>query len=160
MMHSSPYPASFSEANHKLHVKFRRLDNATIEDSIQYARIEFWTKHIGDKIEDESDALGWLLHVADRYLFKEVKRISKQCNIAQARNFRSSTDIESQFIYREALGSLAKSNGLRNSPLVMHAMGYALDELAKSENISISAMRQRHARDRMTAGKEITNLFH
>ncbi|MFI5263859.1 MAG: RNA polymerase sigma factor [Candidatus Kapaibacterium sp.] len=155
-----PFPASFSEANNKLRMKFRELDDDTIKDGLQYARIEFWTKHINEHIHNESEALGWLLSVAHRYLYKEIKRLNRQCPLSWATNISSGVDIERQYIYGDLLNSLENEIfQKKTSTVFMHAMGYSLQEIADSENISLSAMKQRHAREHSSLRKKQEDLF-
>ena len=118
-------------------------------------------QHIDERIHDDREALGWLLHVARRYLYKEVNRLNKHCNISSAINLSIGIDIERQFIYKEMISSFDKTDSdKRTSTLIRHAMGYSLKELAESEHISSDAMRQRHARERTQAKKKEKHLFH
>jgi len=155
------FPARFSEANQKLRMRFRFLDSATIEDGIQYARIEYWKRGINEQITDEGEALAWLLNVARRYLSREVKRLNRHYNISAAADFCSGFDIERQFIYNEVLhwleGELSQRTGMPT--LLMHAAGYSLQEVADHHHISLSAAKQRHSRERISLRKKEKYVF-
>src|SRR5437763_516550 len=97
------FPKCFSDAGRKLRMKFRAIDPATIEDSIQYAKIEYWRKGIETSIPNDSEAFGWFLNVAHRYLYKEAIRLNRHCNIFSVSGLSNGVDPEQQYIYRELL---------------------------------------------------------
>jgi hypothetical protein len=155
------FPACFSEAKNKLHMKFRGLDNAIIEDSIQHARIEYWMKGIASLIPDESDAFGWFLNVAHRYLYKEVNRLSKNCSIYLASSISTGTNPEIQYIYQDLLSSF--SGNLSENPtsiLLEHASGYSLKEMAIKEQVTLAVMKHKHAKERKHAAQKAKILFY
>jgi hypothetical protein len=155
------FPKCFLEANHKLRMKFRRLDNAIIEDSIQHAQIEYWRKGIASLIPNESDAFGWFLNVAHCYLYKEINRLNRNCNIYMASNLSTGTDPETQFIYRDLLSSF--NGNLAENPtsiLLEHASGYSLKEMALKEKVSLDVMKHRHAKERRHAAQKAKILFY
>jgi hypothetical protein len=142
-------------------MKFRTIDAATIDDSIQYAKIEFWRKKINASILNENEAFAWFLKVAQRYLAKEIKRLSRQCSIVNASSRSAGVDIERQFICQELLDTFARKHTKnRDSILIGHAIGYSLKDLSEAEHISLEAMKQRHSRERRVAVQKIKILFH
>jgi len=154
------FPTCFSEAKNKLRMKFRTVDIAAIDDSIQHAKIEYWKNGIAASITDENEAMGWFLNVAYRYLYKEVDRINRFCSIFSASNISTGVDPERQFIYREMLNTFSEKSSKNRSILVQHAYGYSLKELAKSSRISLDAMKQRHAREKRLVLQNPKILFY
>jgi hypothetical protein len=155
------FPHCFSEAKYKLRMKFRGLDNAIIEDSIQHARIEYWRKGIASLIPNESEALGWFLNVAHRYLYKEIIRLNRNCSILYARDVSSGVDLEKEFFYKDLINSFDKSTSKnKSSTLIKHAIGYSLKEMAELEHISLNAMKQTHAREKRIARQQSKRLFY
>ena len=155
------FPESFSEAPNKLRLKFRTLDRDTIEDGIQNALIEYWYQNIQSSIPNESEALGWFLNVAFRYLYKEIDRKKKLCPLSLTESELIADDFEIHFICYHLLDSLKEKLSPSGTSIVFkHAMGYSLKELAQSENISLGAMRQRHARERRLLKREIRHLYY
>jgi hypothetical protein len=156
------FPPCFSGAKSMLQIKFKgNIDSATIEDSIQYAKIEFWRQGIQSSITDDHEAFGWFLKVAQRYLYKEINRLKKNCSILQAIHLRSEIDYEKQFYYREFINSLGETlSEKRSFALVKHASGYSLKEMAESEHISLDAMKQIHARQKRIVKRKAAILFY
>ena len=144
-----------------LRTKFRSMDNATIDDSIQYAKIEYWRKKIYLSILDENEAFAWFVKVAQRYLIREIRRLNRQCNILNASKKSDGNDPEKLCIFTEMLDALSeKPIEKSKSILLKRAIGYSLKELARSERISVDALRQRYSRERRLAMQKTEFLFH
>ena len=141
------FPECFSEAHTKLRRKFRDLDMETIEDGLQKARLEYWCQHIYTTIPNESEAFGWFLNIAHRYLYKESKRAERLCSLSQAEDKSVDDDLETRIINRDLLDSLNKFVSPISASVVLdYAKGYSLNEIADSDHLSIDAVKQRHAR--------------
>ena len=141
------FPKSFMRARNILRSKFRLLDLDTIDDSIQYAQIEYWLQNINQLIVNESQAFNWFMKVAKFYLYKEMDRSSRHCDLGFASNRAAQHDIENHLIYRDLLEVLI-SNLSNNSAsiVILHANGYSLKELTKIKKISLNAVKQCHSR--------------
>lgn len=144
-------PTCFSQVRDRLQVKFAALGPESINDSIQYASIEYWLQDIKKDIPDDTEAFRWFFLVASRYLLKEVKRSKRYCQLSEAAQEELPQQIEDKVIYEDALHRLEEQFSERNaSMLIRHAMGYTLKEIAISEHITLDAAKRRHARLRKT----------
>jgi DNA-directed RNA polymerase specialized sigma24 family protein len=121
------------------------LDYNTIEESIQYARIEYWKRNIEDTITSESHLFAWFITVARRFLTKEVIRINRNCHLSNAMYIHV-IDTVKQRSLRDTLDSIEAKYGQNATFAIKHANGFSLTEIAESEHISLDAVKQRHAR--------------
>jgi DNA-directed RNA polymerase specialized sigma24 family protein len=150
------FPECFSSAPFKLRSRFRKLDQALIDDSVQHASIQYWEKNIASAIPDPDEALGWFLCVAIRYLAKESQKLKKRSSIEEANNLFAS-DLDLQITFREYLHSLET---LRIPTVLDHVAGYSLKEIAQSKKMSLDAIKQRHSRERRSIKKKADSFFY
>jgi len=147
MLNTFHFPECFAEANSKLRTKFHRLNPAIIEDSVQYAKVEYWLQDIEHKIHNGPEALGWLLKVANRYIYKEIMRLNRFCSLTKAHAFFIEGALDDKIAAKDLIRKLEHNYSKEQASIVIkHAMGYSLQELAEFEHISLSAMKQRHSR--------------
>ena len=102
---------------------------------------------MNQNFQDENEALGWYLKVARNYLFNELKRAKKLSPISDCNEMPCDQDMEGSIdrtkLYEIVLSAIPESSRVL---LVSHSAGYSLYELARLEHVSLSAIKQRHAR--------------
>jgi len=140
-------PKIFESAKKSLSIKFPHLDKDLIEDSIQYALIEYWGQGKYITIENDRDALRWYLKVAHNYLYKEIDRAKRFRPYPEIFQLNLVYDFEENYIRIDLYNCLLeKLTERKKNIIIKRGMGYTLRELANIENISWNAMKQRHAR--------------
>jgi hypothetical protein len=148
MQNTLIFPECFAGAKAKLRMRFRKLSLDTIDDSIQYARIQYWKKQISESIPNADEAFRWFLKAAIYYLYKEAKRLKKKCDISAAVNLYI-VDPERGYIIRDWFNLFTISLANKGSSvLLQRAIGYTLKEQAMTEGVSLEAMKQRHSREK------------
>ena len=139
-----------------LRSQFRYIDRETIEDSIQYARLEYWEQNIMENVPGEIEAFNWFMKVAKYYLFKEIERSSKLCELHLAVHLRSLHDFEEQFEYKDLFDIAIQILPAKDARLILQRLrGDSLREIAKTNKITLFAMKQRHARTCRTIRRNI-----